>query len=170
MQLLLDRGAGMDAPGIAGNRHTAVEGCLWNGRGRAATYLASRGALLNLETAAGTGGMDVVASFFDETGTLQPSATKTQLQRGFLWASEYGHQDVVEFLLERGADLRDQAGTSEAALHWAVVGGQLSIIRLLLKRGAPLEELNAYGGTALGQARGWSFDNGNAGDRLPPDL
>ena len=91
---------------------------------------------------------------------LQPFATKAQLQRGFLWACEYGHADVVEFLLEHGADLRDQAGTGEAALHWAVVGGKLSIINLLLKHGAPLEELNAHGGTALGQA-GWSFVNGD---------
>jgi hypothetical protein len=40
------------------------------------------------------------------------------------------------------------------------VGGELSILELLLKHGAPLEELNAYGGTALGQA-GWSFVHGN---------
>ena len=34
------------------------------------------------------------------------------------------------------------------------------MIKLLLNHGASLEELNAYGGTALGQA-GWSFVNGN---------
>jgi ankyrin repeat protein len=159
MQILLERGADMDRPGVAGNGHTAVEGCLWNGRGKAAAFLASRGARLNLETAAGTGRMDVVVPFFFEDGRLRPSATPTQLQRGFLWACEYGFDDVVEFLLERGADLRDQAGTGEAALHWAVVACNLPMVRLLLKHGAPLEELNAYGGTALGQA-GWSFDHG----------
>jgi ankyrin repeat protein len=160
LQILLDYGAALDKPGVGGNRHTAVEGCLWNGRGRAAKFLASRGAQLNLETAAGTGGLAVVRSFFFEDGNLKPFVTKAQLQRGFLWACEYGCQDVVEYLLEHGADLRDQAGTGEAALHWAVVGGKLSTISLLLKRGAPLEELNAYGGTALGQA-GWSFVNGD---------
>ncbi len=97
-------------------------------------------------------------SFFSEDGRVKAGATHLQLQRGFLWACEYGYEETVKFLLERGADLRDQAGTSETALHWAVVGAKLSIIDLLLKRGAALEELNAYGGTALGQA-GWSFDN-----------
>jgi ankyrin repeat protein len=160
LQILLDYGAALDKPGVGGNRHTAVEGCLWNGRGRAAKFLASRGAQLNLETAAGTGGLAVVRSFFFEDGTLKPFVTKAQLQRGFLWACEYGYQDIVGFLLEHGADLRDQAGTGEAALHWAVVGGKLSTVNLLLKRGAPLEELNAYGGTALGQAS-WSFVNGD---------
>jgi len=67
---------------------------------------------------------------------------------------------IVEFLLARGADLRDQAGTNGTALHWAVISGDVAMIKLLLNHGASLEELNAYGGTALGQA-GWSFVNGN---------
>ncbi len=50
MQILLDHGANMDKPGAAGNHHTVVEGCLWNGRGKAASFLASRGARLDLET------------------------------------------------------------------------------------------------------------------------
>jgi predicted dehydrogenase/ankyrin repeat protein len=161
MQLLLDHGARIDAPSAAGKRHSIIEGCLWNGRGKAARYLASRGARLNLETAAGAGQLEAVKGFFDESGALHPTSTREQLQRGFLWASEYGHNDVVDFLLARGADLRDQAETRETALHWAVVGAQLSTVQLLLERGAPLEELNAYGGTVLGQAL-WSFLNGDS--------
>lgn len=159
--MLLDHGAQIDKPGAGGNRHSVLEGCLWNGRGRAAAFLASRGAQLNLETAAGTGRIDVVRSFFSEKGELKPLVKKGQLQRGFLWACEYGYPHVAEFLLDRGADLRDQAGTRESALHWAVAGGHISILNLLLERGAPLEERNAYGGTALGQA-GWSFVNGDS--------
>jgi hypothetical protein len=44
MQILLDYGADKDKPGAGGDRHTVVEACLWNGRGRAAKFLASRGA------------------------------------------------------------------------------------------------------------------------------
>jgi ankyrin repeat protein len=159
MQLLLNHGAVMERPGVAGNRHAVVMGCLANGRGKAAEFLAARGARLDLETASGVGRLDVVKSFFNEDGSLKSGATKIQLQRGFLWACQFGKNDVIEFLLEHGADLRDQAGTGETGLHWAVVGGQLSTIKLLLARGAPLEEINEYGGTVLGQA-GWSFING----------
>ena len=63
LQILLDYGAAVDKPGVGGNRHTAVEGCLWNGRGKAAKFLTERGAKLNLETAAGTGSLAVVEVF-----------------------------------------------------------------------------------------------------------
>lgn len=166
LELLLDRGASMESPGGAGNHQSAILGCLTNGRGGAAALLAARGARLDLETAGGSGRLAVVKSFFTEDGNLIPPATQHHLQRGFLWASEYGHLEIVEFLLDRGADLRDQAETSETALHWAVVGNQLPVVQFLIQRGAPLEELNAYGGTALGQA-GWSFENDASTDFYP---
>lgn len=160
LQILIDHGADLNRPGSGGNGHSIIEACLWNGRGRAAAFLASRGASLNLETAAGTGRIDEVKSCFSGDLKLKSPAKKEQLQRGFLWACEFGYQDIVEFLLDHGADLRDQAGTGQAALHMAVIGGSLRIVNLLLKRGAPLEELNVYGATALGQAS-WSFVNGD---------
>lgn len=160
LQILIDRGAEIERAGSGDNGQGIIEACLWNGRGRAAAFLASRGAQLNLETAAGIGRIDAVKSFFSDDGKLKPFATKQQLQRGFLWACEYGYPEVVAFLLEHGADLREQAGTKETALHWAVVGGHVSIIKLLLEHGAPMEERNSYGGTPLEQA-GWSFVNGD---------
>jgi ankyrin repeat protein len=166
LETLLDRGASMESPAGAGNGQSAILGCLTNGRGNAAALFAARGARLNLETAAGAGRMDVVQSFFTDDGKLKPPATQWQLQRGFLWACEFGHLPIVEFLLDRGADLRDQAETSETGLHWAVVGCQLLVVQSLLKRGASLEELNAFGGTALGQA-GWCFENAPATDFYP---
>src|SRR5580704_17796328 len=78
LQVLLDHGAQIDKPAAGGNRHSILEGCLWNGRGRAAAFLASRGAQLNLETAAGTGRIDVVRSFFSEKGDLNPVVKKEQ--------------------------------------------------------------------------------------------
>lgn len=167
LQMLLDRGAVIDKPGVAGNRHTAVEGCLANGRARAAQFLASRGARLNLETSAGAGRLDIVRTFFREDGRLEPNATKMQLQRGFLWACMYGRHEVVELLLEHGADLRDQADMGGTGLHWAAAGGHLSLVQLLIRHGAPLEEVNRWGGTVLEHA-GWAFANGDpARDYLP---
>ena len=152
MQLLLDQGAVIDK--------TAIEDCLSNGRGEAARFLASSGAPLNLATASGTGRLDVVRAFFDADGSLKSTATKEQLQRGFLWASMYGSPEVVQFLLDRGADLSHQASVDATALHWAAAGGHLGIVHLLIERGAPLEAINRWGGTVLEQA-GWAFANGD---------
>jgi hypothetical protein len=162
LEILLDYGATIERPGAAGNRHCAVVGCLANGHGKAAEFLTKRGARLDLEGAAGVGRLDIVRSFFHEDGSLKTSATKTQMERGFLWACEYGRTDVVEFLCEKGVDPLAQANTGETGLHWAVIGGQLEIIKLLLKRGVSLEALNSYAGTALGQAL-WSAVNGDPG-------
>ena len=190
IQILLDHGARIDHPESAGNRHSAVIGCLANGRGEAAVYLAERGARLGLAAAAGVGRLDIVKSCFkeesasSETGSdvVQVStasdraavstgsssdrarhlqgAAPHQLQAGFSWACEYGRKDVVEFLLDQAVDLCSGENTPQTALHLAAHQGQLEIIKLLLARGAPLEAKNVYGGTVLGQAT-WSVMHGD---------
>jgi ankyrin repeat protein len=160
MQILLDYGAVIDHPQGAGNNSCAVIGCLHNDRPQAAEFLAAHGARLNLEGAAGVGRLDVVKSFFTDEGTLRPNATKAQLQSGFIWACEYGRKEVVEFLLDKGIDLRAGENIGETALHLAAHRGQLEMIKLLLDRGAPLEAKNVYGGTMLGQAT-WSVIHGD---------
>jgi ankyrin repeat protein len=137
-----------------------VNACLANGRRQSAEFLALRGAHLDLETAAGVGRLDLVKTFLDEKGNLLTAATQIQMERGFLWASEYGRNEIVEFLLQRGVDVATQAHTGQTALHWAVIGAQLSTIHLLLRHNAPLEDKNTYGGTPLGQAL-WSMAQGD---------
>ncbi|MDP9172020.1 MAG: ankyrin repeat domain-containing protein, partial [Acidobacteriota bacterium] len=159
LQLLLDHGARIDKP-------DAVAACLANGRGRAAEFLASRGARLNLETAAGAGRLDVVETFFRPDGSLDPATPPRQVQRGFLWACMYGRQDVVEFLLDHGADLRDPADLGATGLHWAA-GAHLNIVRLLLQRGAPLEVTNKWGGTVLEHAVWASVNTASGVDYVP---
>src|SRR5258705_2583526 len=150
LQILLDYGATIGHARGAGNNDCAVNGCLSNDRPQAAEFLASRGARLDLEGAAGVGRLDVVKSFFNDDGSLKPNATKAQLQSGFIWACEYGRKDVVEYLLDKGVDLRAGENTGETALHLAAHRGQLEMIKLLLDRGAQLEVKNVYGGTGLG--------------------
>ncbi len=158
LQLFLDHGATIDpANSPAG---PLINICLANGRVQSAEFLSQRGATLDLEGAAGLGRLDVVKDYFDESGALHPSATQTQLERAFLWASEYGRNPVVDFLLQRGVSLETQANTGQTALHWAVIGGQVDTIKLLLDRGASLEAKNVHGGTPLGQAL-WSATHGN---------
>jgi ankyrin repeat protein len=157
MQLLLDYGALINRGRSAGNEQDVVNGCLSNDRPAAAKFLAERGANLNLESAAGVGRLEVVKSFFNDDGSLKSNVTRKEMQRGFGWACEYGHRDVVEFLLDKGVSLTEGGQT---ALHLAAHRGQLEIIKLLLAGGAPLEKKNMYGGTILGQTT-WSVMHGD---------
>lgn len=157
LEVLLNAGASLEGAPDGWNPLTAA---LANGRGEAAQFLADRGAKLDLEGAAGVGYLDAVKSFFRADGGLKPSATRRQMDRGFVWACEYGRSEVVDFLIDCGASLTEQAETSLNGLHWAIVGGQHETVRLLLRRGADLEDRNEFGGTALGCAF-WCLYNGH---------
>jgi len=146
MELLLDRGAA-----IAGND---LVGCLHNGRGQAAAFLASRGARLDLEGAAGAGRLDVVRTFFDDHGGLKPPATPEQRKNGFAWACEFGRTEVVDFLLQVGVSVHEKLPHSgQTGLHWAAWGGHAETVKRLLSRGARVDALDdEFGGTPLGWA------------------
>ncbi len=158
MQLLLDRGASMEravAPDYTDG--LVVNACLANGRPNAAAFLATRGARLNLEGAAGIGLLDVVKTYFNADGTLKSTATAEQLKSAFNWACSFGRMDVVEFLLPKGINLADlhRGGT---ALHAAAYGGRADIAKLLLAQGAPVDvKDDTYRSPPLGWALyGWS--------------
>ena len=159
MQLLIDHGADIDHQTSAGNKQNAVLGCLANGRGEAAIYLAEHGARLTLESAAGIGQLDVVKSFFNETGKLKSRVRKKELVSALLFACCWGKNNVVQFLIEKGVSLTAHRGDGQTAMHWAAIGGQLETIKLLLKSKPPLEARNTYGGTVLGQTL-WSAAHG----------
>lgn len=161
MQLLLEHGASMDRPGLAGSHSPLVLACFHNGQPEAARFLADHGAPLDLEAAAGVGRLGLVKSFFDAGGCLKPPATNRQLQNGFLWACECGHDDVALFLLDCGANPMDPAETGATALHWAAGAGDVGLVKLLIERGAPLEVRNRWGGTVLEHA-GHGFEQGPA--------
>lgn len=158
IDLLIARGAAVDAPQGAGNGMSIVMGCLCNDRPEGARLISQHGARLDLETAAGVGRLDLVSQYFDGDGALTSAATQLQLDHGFIWACEYGRRDVVDFLIDRGVNLRAGENTGQTALHLAAHHAELEIVKLLIARGAPLEAKNCYGGTVLGQAT-WSCMN-----------
>jgi ankyrin repeat protein len=154
MDLLIAHGAAIDGP----DGGSAVNGCLHNGRGEAAEYLANLGARLDLEAAAGVGRLDAVRSFFNDDGSLKAPATEKQRIDGYAWACEFGRTSVVDFLLQTGIAVDAKPPhNGQTGLHWAAFGGYGDTVRLLLDCGAPVDVRDqSYDGTPLGWALyGW---------------
>ena len=145
IQLLLDHGARMEHPNLAGNDHGAVFACLANGCPEAARYLADRGARLDLVAAAGVGRLDVVQSLVDQA---EVSAREMALR----YAAACGNGHVVRFLLDRGLNVDAHTGDGETALFYTVLSGHLDVINLLLERGARPGVRTRYGGDVVGAA------------------
>ncbi|KAJ5932852.1 hypothetical protein N7516_007341 [Penicillium verrucosum] len=76
----------------------------------------------------------------DKRDVNTPDDTKTY---PLIWASLNGHDETVELLLERGADVNAQGGLYENALYAACFKGHDKIAQMLLERGA---DVNAQGG------------------------
>jgi hypothetical protein len=155
LEILLKYGASIDGLPDGWNPLIAA---LHNGRGDAAAFLAKRGARLDLEGAAGSGRLDVVKDFFKKDGSLKATATKAQMESGFMWACEYGRTLVVAFLLQRGVNV-GATPHGETGLHQAAYGGHAGIVKLLLERNAPVDVKDRrYDNTPLGWAlHGWLY-------------
>ncbi|KAI0023788.1 ankyrin repeat-containing protein [Xylariomycetidae sp. FL0641] len=106
-------------------------------------------------------GLDrVVVKLLDKT--LPASATSSpflQMARGgkvydtaLAAAAEFGHKEMVELLLDKGADIGARDESHETALHRATDNGYKEIIGLLLDRGADVNAQHKYRGTALHEA------------------
>lgn len=67
-------------------------------------------------------------------------------------SSYKGHTEVVEYLLQKGADANAQANCQATSLHYASECGHLEICKLLLDYGADVNVKNEYGMTPFIQA------------------
>jgi Ankyrin repeats (3 copies) len=156
LQALIDGGASIQADGSA-----LVNGCLRNGRIEAAAFLASRGAGVDLEAVAGIGRLDLLRRYFDEKGNLTFPSTEAQMKDGFAWACEFGHTDVVRFLLEKGMDVSAKLKHhGQTGLHWAAGGGHVETVKVLLNAGAKVDATDdEWAATPLQWALyGWQND------------
>jgi len=161
MQLLVDRGANVDAmcnlyqggattiglllssafPVRAGLRTALTEILLKAGAKLGATELVRAAAL---------GDLAWVQRSYDQSSELQVRFLKEQVQSAFMWACDFGRTNVAEFLLDKGADLAVQNQDGQTGLHLAACSGHLDTVKMLLERRPPLEVQNVWGGTVLG--------------------
>jgi hypothetical protein len=157
IQVLLDHGARIEHPNLAGNGADAVFACLANGCPEAARYLAEHGARVGLVGAAGIGRLDVVQQFVD-------GADASRREMALRYAAGYGQQDIVRFLVDRGVSVDAHSGDGQTALFYAVLGGHIDVVRLLLEREARPGMRNQHGdvtGVAI-----WKAGHGGNSDRF----
>ncbi|HEX7019219.1 MAG TPA: ankyrin repeat domain-containing protein [Gemmatimonadaceae bacterium] len=79
----------------------------------------------------------------------------TKIDTVMMGAVEFGHHDLVRWLLDRGANVnaRSDAASRHTALHSAAWNGDVEMVRLLLAAGAdPALRDDEHNGTALGWA------------------
>jgi hypothetical protein len=182
IEVLLDHGARTDVRGSAGRKKGLLHSCLANGQPDAAAYLASRGAPLDLQSAAGLGRLDAVRD-------LLPRASHKNVIDAFLYAAAYGHAPVVDCFIAHGIDVDATLtsawhGVGHTALHVAAFHGQSDSVKTLLGRGARIDAIDKTWKTPplLWALTGWrrSGHSGQyyevvaalvaAGARLTPDI
>jgi hypothetical protein len=139
IDVLLKHGARMDLPGSVGHDGFLVQGCLANGQAHAAEYLASRGAPLDFESAAGLGRVDDVKR-------LVARASRKEVIAGFSLACAYGRAAVIDALLAQrrvnvDTTLRSH-GDGHTGLHVASFHGQLEAVKVLLQHGAQIDAID----------------------------
>ncbi|KAK5637085.1 hypothetical protein RRF57_012797 [Xylaria bambusicola] len=69
-----------------------------------------------------------------------------------LWAARDGHLDIVQILLDRGANIDMDDNEGYSPLSWAAENGHVEVTKLLLDKGADMESVAHNGTTALSLA------------------
>jgi Ankyrin repeats (3 copies) len=145
IDVLLDRGARTDLPGIAGRNTPLIHACLANGQPQAAEHLASRGAPLEFVGAAGLGRVDVLREFFDARERQGQTVAPETMAEAFWMASGYGHAAAAQVLLDHGVDVDMELkghGDGHTALHAAAYYGHPDVVSLLLQHGARVDVID----------------------------
>jgi hypothetical protein len=153
---------------------TILNGPLGESAPATALELVRRGARMDIRHAAALGRLDLIQYFFngeDLPASLiplpaEPNEAQLLVEEAFIYACQYGHNNICEFLLDQGVDPAAQARIGQTGFHYAAHYGQLETVKMLIARNAPLEVKNMYDGTVLGQTL-WSAFNEPHKDHLP---
>ncbi|UCH66470.1 MAG: ankyrin repeat domain-containing protein [Ignavibacterium sp.] len=73
-------------------------------------------------------------------------------ERPLHWAALSGNVDVVNFLLDNGAEINAVDAQQMTPLHWAAWQGQLEVTKVLVTRGAEINEISRSSQTPLDRA------------------
>jgi ankyrin repeat protein len=151
-ELLLDRGAEVD--GTSG-WSPLEEALYWDAR-EVTTLLLEQGAKIkNLRVAAGLGRLDLIESFFDQSGRLRPEAGRINWPWGDLdTIGRSSHPPALKKSLSDRVKSwsQDQQGIINNAFVYACMHGHIDSAKVLLDKGAELNAIPGgfdYAGTGL---------------------
>lgn len=118
---------------------------------------ADRETWLALHFAAQWGRAEIAAELIDRYGVSVDSRTRYRLptrarRTPLMLAAARGHEDVVEVLLNRSAEVEVRDAASDSPLSLAAAGGHADITRRLLDAGAEIDAPDGQGRTPLHRA------------------
>lgn len=161
IDLLLNRGAGPNAYDSDGwsPLHAAVD----EGRREVADRLLKAGGRLDVFTAAGLGRSMEVAALLRADPSAVHAREGGSGGTALHWAASSGHVQVLELLLDQGADVNARAWPRApeegddwngygTPLHLAARRGRAAAVAFLLRRGAEVDARTTTGHTPLGLA------------------
>jgi len=73
-------------------------------------------------------------------------------ERPLHWAALSGNIEIVNFLLDNGAEINVVDAQQMTALHWAAWQGQPEVVKVLVTRGAEINKINISNQTPLDRA------------------
>jgi len=151
-QLLLDSGALIDG---AGGWSPLEEALYWNSKDVIALLLELGAKVQNLRTAAGLGRTDLIEAYFNDDGSLKPSAGKIDWPFGSLETIECSNLDQAgkQKLADRVKEWsQDRQEIINNAFIYSCIHGHIEAAKLLLEKGAEINSIPGgfdYAGTGL---------------------
>jgi len=107
--------------------------------------------VFRLHDAAKAGNLEKVKELIEKK-TIKVDRRDIKRKTPLIYAVEYGHKDVVEYLISKGADVNKKSGRSaneNTALHYAAGEGDSDILRFLIEKGADVDKTNKSKRTPL---------------------
>lgn len=97
----------------------------------------------------GEGDKAAVTKFLNKYGASVVNEKNSMGRTALMKTAMYGHPDIAELLLEKGADVHATDDDSRTALTWAAGRGRKNMVEFLLQNGAVLDHKDNEGKTVL---------------------
>lgn len=103
--------------------------------------------------AANRGDAVTVRSYLDQYGAAIIDRRDDINARALTWAACSGHAEIVQMLVESGADINAGGTNEKPALTWAVEQRRPDVVEFLLQKGASLDVKDSTGSTPVDYAK-----------------